>query len=296
MFICLFDAFNNFNLIYSLHDYTFVKIFRIMIKNGRCIVVYESIYNGNTKKIAREISQILGCEMVNTQEASKIDLSAYSVIGFGSGIYFGSHHPSLLQIANNLDTSNQSVFIFSSRGNPIHGRYHSPLRDILINKGKKIAGEFTVRGYDGTGPFLIFGGGNCGKPDERDLKSAEKFIRKTFPEYCLQDYYKLIKHPKPVKEGAVNKYNIDLIDRSLVLKGDLVTINQSLCSGCKLCENICPVNVIAMNNNKAFPANELDCTLCSLCVKICKNRAINLHYNWIDTIRVAKRHSAKKSL
>lgn len=266
------------------------------MKNGRCIVVYESIYNGNTKKIAKVISQTLGCEMVNTQEASKINLSNYSVVGFGSGIYFGSHHPALLQIAESLDSSQQTVFIFSSRGNPIHGRYHNSLSEVLQRRGKIIAGEYTVKGYDGTGPFLIFGGGNCGKPDEKDMKSAEKFIRKTFPEYCVPDYYKLVKHLRPVIEGKVNTYELKLNSNSITHKGDILTINQSLCGGCRRCINICPVNVIEMFDDKAVPIRELDCTLCSMCVKNCNKRAIYLHYNWIDTIKVASRHSQKKSL
>lgn len=266
------------------------------MKEGKCIVIYESIYKGNTKKIADSISQILGCRMVNSSEASEIDLSEYEAIGFGSGIYFGSHHPALIKVAEQMDNSRQRVFIFSSRGNPVHGKYHAPLREVLINKGKLIAGEISLRGYDGTGPFLIFGGGNCGRPNEKDVEKAVKFIKKTLPDYCIPDYYKEVKQYIPIKDGIVNTYFIREKNENIVLKGDIVTINQSLCVGCSKCVSVCPVGVIEIHNQKAIPSRELDCTLCSICFQNCKERAINIHYSWRDAINVAKRHANRTSL
>jgi flavodoxin len=43
--------------------------------NKDCIIVYESIYNGNTEKIAKAVAQTLGCHIINPQEALKADLS-----------------------------------------------------------------------------------------------------------------------------------------------------------------------------------------------------------------------------
>lgn len=266
------------------------------MKGNKCIVIYESIYKGNTKKIADAISQTLGCKMVNASEASEIDLSEYEAIGFGSGIYFGSHHPAIMKIAEQMDSSEQSIFIFSSRGNPMHGRYHSSLKEVLVKKGKEIAGEFTVRGYDGTGPFLIFGGGNCGRPNEKDVAKAVNFIKKILPDYCIPDYYKEVKERLPVKDGIVNTYFLRKRNENIVLKGDIVTINQGLCVGCGRCISVCPVGVIEMQSHKAIPAKELDCTLCSLCSQNCKERAINIHYSWRDAINVANRHANRTSL
>lgn len=268
------------------------------MRDNECILIYESIYNGNTVKIAKAIARTLGCKIVTASDALETDLSIYKTILLGSGIYFGNLHPSIIKIAEKLDNSPQRIFIFSSRGNPMHGRYHSSLRNILSRKGKSIAGEFTVRGYDGTGPFLIFGGGSCGRPHEKDIERAVKYVRTIFPEYCVKDYYKTVVNKIPVKDGITNTYKIadNNNNNTIVIKGDIVSVNQNLCIGCQKCVTVCPMNILSVQNGKALPVNELDCTLCRLCSDNCKERAIYIHYTWRDAINVAKRHSGRTTL
>lgn len=62
------------------------------------------------------------------------------------------------------------------------------------------------------------------------------------------------------------------------------------------CVKICPLSIIQLENKKAISKSELDCTLCRLCVANCKQRAITLHYNWRDAIKVAQRHGKGTSL
>jgi len=264
--------------------------------NKDCIIVYESIYNGNTEKLARSMAQTLGCHFIKPQEALETDLSRYKAIGFGSGIYFGRHHPAIIEVVKKLDKSDQEIFIFSSRGAPVLGKYHEPIKKLLVEKRKKIAGEFSVRGYDETGPWVIIGGGNVGKPDENDLKKAARFLKNCLPQYCITDYYEQIKKRLPVKEGFVNTYELRVNDTMVVLNGDFVTINQTACMGCGKCVTVCPMGVIDIIDKKATPRYELDCTLCRLCEINCRERAIRLHYSWIDAIKVAVRHSKKVSL
>ncbi|PKN66792.1 MAG: hypothetical protein CVU54_17965 [Deltaproteobacteria bacterium HGW-Deltaproteobacteria-12] len=264
--------------------------------NQKCVIVYESIYNGNTEKLARAMARTLGCRAIKPEEVLNADLSQFKAIGFGSGIYFGSHHPTILDAVKKLDHMEQDIFIFSSRGAPVLGKYHEPLKKMLKEKGKKLVGEFSVRGYDETGPWVIIGGGNCGKPDEKDIKKALKFIRKSLAEHCMPDYYELIESKMPVRDGFVNTYSINVNGIPVILKGDFVTINQEACIGCGKCVKICPLRVLSLSERKAFPFKELDCTLCRLCEINCSERAISLHYTWIDAIKVAVRHGKRKSL
>ncbi|MFO7655660.1 MAG: 4Fe-4S binding protein [Bacteroidales bacterium] len=264
--------------------------------NHNCIIVYESIYNGNTEKLAKTMAQTLGCHFIKPQEALKTDLSQYKTIGFGSGIYFGCHHTAVLEVVKKLDRSEQDVFIFSSRGAPVLGKYHQPIKELLNEKCKKIVGEFSVRGYDETGPWVIIGGGNVGKPNEKDLKKAVKFLKRYLPQYCMPDYYEQINTKLPVNDGFTNEYKLSVNDSCIVLKGDFVTINQSACRGCGKCAKVCPLGVIELMMHKAVPAKELDCTLCRLCEINCKERAISLHYKWLDAIKIAVRHGKRKSL
>jgi ferredoxin len=264
--------------------------------NTDCIIVYESIYNGNTEKLARVMAHTLGCRFIKAHDALDIDLSNYKTIGLGSGIYFGSHHTAIVEVAKKLDSSKQDVFVFSSRGAPVLGKYHEPLKKILLQKRKRIAGEFSVRGYDETGPWVIIGGGNVGKPDENDLKKAVKFLRNCLPQHCMPDIYMHVKTKLPVNEGFVNRYTHIENDTVVILSGDFVTINQNACHGCGKCIKVCPLQVIELVESKAVPVKELDCTLCRLCVVNCCERAISLHYNWLDAIKVAVRHGKRNSL
>jgi ferredoxin len=262
--------------------------------NPDCVIVYESIYNGNTERLARTMAQTLGCHFIKPQEALNTDLSHYKTIGFGSGIYFGSHHTAILEVVKKLNRSEQDVFVFSSRGAPVLGKYHESIKELLVVKGKNITGEFSVRGYDETGPWVIIGGGNVGKPDEKDLKKAAKFLRNCLPQHCMPDYYLQINAKLPVREGFVNKYTHIVKNSPVMLAGDRVTVNHTACIGCGKCVKICPLEVIVIIDSKAVPEKEMDCTLCRLCGSNCPERAISLHYTWIDAIKVAVRHGKRK--
>jgi len=261
-----------------------------------CLIVFESIYNNNTLKLAKAMAQTLGCSCISSDEALARNLENYQTIGFGSGIYFGKHHPKLFEVADKLNSETQDVFIFSSRGNPFLGKYHQPLKDFLSAKNKKVIGEFSVRGYDETGPWVIIGGGHRGKPDEEDIKKAVRFVQKNMPQYHMPDYYKQVINKLPIYEGKPNLYTIDTNGTTVVLSGDRITFNHNNCNGCGKCQKVCPLGIIQLDDNKANSNSELDCTLCRLCVVNCKQRAISLYYNWRDAINVARRHGKRISL
>jgi MinD superfamily P-loop ATPase len=100
----------------------------------------------------------------------------------------------------------------------------------------------------------------------------------------------------PVKDGFVNTYTLNLNETQVILKGDIVTINQNACRACGKCAKVCPLGIIEFMDGKAVPIHELDCTLCSLCIIDCRERAINLHFTWFDAIKVAVRHGKRQSL
>jgi len=264
--------------------------------NYKCIIIYESVYNENTMNLARAMAQTIGCRFITAGEAEALNLNEYETIGLGSGIYFGRHHPKLFELVENLSSTHQNVFIFSSRGNPFLGKYHQPLKDVLIKKGKHLIGEFSVRGYDETGPWVIIGGGHKGKPDERDIKNAVRFVQKAMPQYCMPDYYNHLKSKLPVRDGEPNSYQYKSNGTTFLLKGDRVTFNHNYCNGCGKCVKVCPLGIIELQKRKASTSHELDCTLCRLCVNNCRQRAITLHYNWRDAIKVARRHAKRTSL
>jgi flavodoxin len=106
------------------------------------------------------------------------DLSDYSLIGFGSGIYFAKHDPSLLKLVDKLPQTDKKAFIFSTRGrNSLFEKaYHNLLREKLSQKGFDILGEFSCRAFsDFYRIFKLFGGVNKGHPNEAELEAAKIF-------------------------------------------------------------------------------------------------------------------------
>ncbi|MCK5848891.1 MAG: electron transfer flavoprotein subunit alpha [Caldisericia bacterium] len=51
-----------------------------------------------------------------------------------------------------------------------------------------------------------------------------------------------------------------------------IKVLESLCNGCGICVSKCPVNVIELNNKKAFITD--GCTFCGICISVCPKKAI----------------------
>ncbi len=144
----------------------------------KSLIICVSVHHGNTEKIGRAMADILGGELLKPGEVDVNSLGEYDLIGFGSGIYAGRHHKTLLGFVSGMpEMKDKKVFIFSTKGMGFTGLYHRALRKRLLSKGVSIAGEFSCKGFDTVGPFKLVWGINKGKPDEKDLKDAGDFAR-----------------------------------------------------------------------------------------------------------------------
>jgi len=54
-----------------------------------------------------------------------------------------------------------------------------------------------------------------------------------------------------------------------------VQIDQEKCNGCKLCVDVCPLEAISMEDEKA-KVDQDACTECGQCVDECPNKAISV--------------------
>ncbi|HPQ44732.1 MAG TPA: 4Fe-4S binding protein [Syntrophales bacterium] len=237
--------------------------------NNDVLIIYKTIYNGASVKLADAMAKEIGCLSITVTEAVKRDLSSYKYIGLGSGIYFTSHHPEIVQIVSNLSPA-QKVFIFSSHGAPFVGKYHETLKGELRKNNIGIVGEFSCRGFDSTGPFNIYGGAALGRPNRKDQLRAKKFINKILPQYCT--------------------------DTNKTGNGKHIEINNSKCVGCGICVNICPLKVYIVKDGKSFPVTEEDCIHCCLCKENCPEKAIAVHHTFFEYIKIARHHAKRKSL
>ena len=143
-------------------------------------IIYVSVHHGNTEKVAATIAKALDADLKKTDQTDPNGLSDYDLVGFGSGIFYGKHHKSLLELADKLPSTNKKAFIFSTSGRT-EGKimntenFHKSLKAILTAKGFNIVGEFNCAGFDTFGPLKLVGGISKGRPNQEDLKKAEDF-------------------------------------------------------------------------------------------------------------------------
>lgn len=149
------------------------------MKTLKPIVVYVSVAHNNTEKVAKVLADTLSAELKRADQTDPNSLSGYDLTGFGSGIYNGKHHESLLKLVESLPQSKGRAFIFSTAGYVTGSRvqkYHESLRMALQSKGYEIVGEFNCAALDteGIGRLRPL---NKGRPNEEDLKKAEDFAK-----------------------------------------------------------------------------------------------------------------------
>ena len=143
----------------------------------KTLIVYTSVHHQNTGKVAKVMAEELEADLVPIGAAQPASIAAYDLVGFGSGIYFGKHHKTLLQFAETLPPeTGKRVFLFSTSGEGGKGR-HAALKEKLMDKGFSIVDEFSCKGWDSWGPFKLVGGINKGRPNEDDLERARLFAR-----------------------------------------------------------------------------------------------------------------------
>jgi len=143
------------------------------------LIIYISVHHGNTEKIAKVMANTLDATLLEVKQANTSMLEQYDLSGFGSGIYFGKHHESLLDFVDKLPVlRNKKAFVFSTSGLRkiwfIHN-FDKPLREKLQRKGFDIIGEFSCRGLDTYRATKLVGGINKGRPNAEDLRQAEDF-------------------------------------------------------------------------------------------------------------------------
>jgi len=144
------------------------------------LLVLISYHHKNTEKIAHVFAKVLDAPIKTPQQITPEELQAYSLIGFGSGIYSEKHHQDLLDFADKLpQVTTRNAFLFSTSGVSTKNqpKMHSALREILQSKGYRIVDEFNCAGFNTNSFLRFFGGMKKGRPNAEDLKHAEEFAQ-----------------------------------------------------------------------------------------------------------------------
>lgn len=256
----------------------------------KTIIFYRSSYRGNTLKIAQSMADTLFAELVSIDSNPSIDLSDYDLIGFGSAINFAAHDIRLQRFVTSQNLKGKNVFIFSTRCRPFLGTYHSPLKKIIERKGGIIVGEFSCRGFDRTGPWVLMDGYNKARPNDRDRSEARLFAEKL--RWKLHPLALIYKNPVTrCSEGiTMRRKGSDIIAGNKV-----VFLNTSTCINCGKCIKICPMHIFAFKD-MVLPTDEKNCIQCWLCADNCPTSSIYIHESFLNGLRIALRESFSDKL
>jgi flavodoxin len=142
----------------------------------KTLIIYVSILQGNTKKVAEAMAQVLDAKLIEPEEVDIDSLAHYDLIGLGSGVYWGRFYKRLRNFIKKLPhVRYKKVFIFGTLG---HGKVPSKqIEKPLKKKGYTMVGNFSCLGYDTFLLSRIFGMTNKGRPDTEDFRQAKEFAK-----------------------------------------------------------------------------------------------------------------------
>jgi flavodoxin len=143
----------------------------------KILIIYSSVHHGNTEKITKVMAETLNCEMLKAESVNVDKLQDYDLIGFGSGIYAGKFHKSMLKLIDTLpNIPSKKAFVYSTSGQG-KDNYNSKVKSKLQEKTFTIVGDFACKGFDTFGPFKLIGGISKGRPNSEDMQAAKDFAQ-----------------------------------------------------------------------------------------------------------------------
>ena len=219
---------------------------------------------GNSLKVAKDISKELeNCEIASMAKLPNLT-KQYDSIGFVYPTYFWGLPKKVIEFIKNINLENNKKAYFyaittygGSVGNAVYQLYELLLKkhNIKLNYGQKLQ---MFSNY-----VIIYDMSK--KINEITKKSNEKIIP-------------IINSIKMKKNNRVNKLTkiFEFINKDFIKKVSNMdkdyTVNDN-CTGCTICEKVCPVKNIEMINNK--PQYKHHCENCIACIQFCPQKAIN---------------------
>ena len=227
-------------------------------------IVFYFSGTGNCLKVAKEISKELGnCEIVSISKNYDFSKQCDS-IGFVYPTYFWGLPKRVIQFIESVSLENNKTVYFyalttygGSVGNAIYQLYELLIKrhGIKLNYGQKIKmfSNYVVM-YD---------------MSEKINEITEKSNEQLAP---------IIKSIKAKENNRVNKFTkiFEFINKGFIKKvsnmdEDYVVGNN--CTGCTICEQVCPVKNIEIVNKK--PQFKHHCENCVACIQFCPEKALN---------------------
>jgi flavodoxin len=139
----------------------------------KTLIIYVSIYQFNTQKIAETMAEVLDATLMEPEEVQVDTLKDYDLIGFGAGIYWGRFYKRLRNFIKTLPVfEEKKAFLFATCGNEMPSK---SIEKILAKKGFNLVGKFFCFGHNTWFLAKFLNRERKGKPDSQDLQQAREF-------------------------------------------------------------------------------------------------------------------------
>ncbi len=232
---------------------------------GKNIIFYFT-GTGNSLKVANDIAKDLeNCEvkLVTNFEEDALE-SGYDRVGFVYPIYCGNLPNYFIKFLSDVDFSkNKDSYFFavstqgSNTGNSLYN-----VNYLLGKQSVKLSGAFQVKMFANY-VALYDMRGNA----EQVNNEASQIIKAIASEVRAKKMTNI-----PTKANVLTKLISNLMLPTLAEKDKGFNVSNA-CSGCGICEKVCPVRNIELVNNK--PTFKHNCEQCMACVQNCSSRALN---------------------
>ena len=139
-------------------------------------IIYASTHQGNTRRLVESLAQKHDISLIDASSQTHADLYGFDLIGFASGIDFGSYYERVIRfLREDLPEGKPVFFLYTcARTSP---RFTKAIRAEAEKRSARILGEFGCRGYNTYGPWKLVGGMNKGHPSQTELEAADAFFR-----------------------------------------------------------------------------------------------------------------------
>lgn len=242
--------------------------------------VYCFTSTGNSLYAARKIAERINANVVSMTQM--VDSCSDDIIGFVFPTYFWGLPKIVERFISNLNITNREVYIFAvtTYGSMIHGVLGA-VEKIISQKQLKVSYGSILKSVENYIPgYTVNDSEEMQKQIDKDLDAivneiAEKQHNK-IAKYTILN--KIINSFNPAKHGNC--------DRFFAVSSD--------CTGCGICQNVCPVNnIVIKSGNPVFGHN---CEHCFACIHACPVEAMEWKQSTINKKRYRNPHVSLNEL
>ncbi|QQB73169.1 NADPH-dependent FMN reductase family protein [Fusobacterium canifelinum] len=141
-------------------------------------IIYDSKHKMNTEKLLLSLKNIYNnLDIIKINNFDVNTINNYEKIGLASGIYWGKFSKNIQNLLDKILESNikNLFFIYTSGSGKV--KYEKKLIKKVEDKNKVCLGIFSCKGFDTYGPFILIGGINKGRPNEKDIENFIEFFK-----------------------------------------------------------------------------------------------------------------------